>query len=148
MKGWPVVGSGLLRVLTLLGVLAGVLAMHALTTSHHTGMVMADTTGLAAVSGQGAHGEHTPVREPAPGSAGLVVPGPQVASADGEHAMGELCVAILTALILLLLPSFRRPFAMTAGGIRRSLPPRLTALLGRSPPWTAPSLSKLCVLRT
>jgi len=69
-------------------------------------------------------------------------------SADGGHAMGELCVAILTALVLLLAAALRRPCAVMPVGLRRPVPRRVAALLGRSPPWTAPSLSKLCVLRT
>lgn len=72
------------------------------------------------------------------------------ASGNDEHrsAMGDVCLAMLVALLLALLVALaRRSVAVTyparpVGGLVA-----MTAT-GPSPPWMCPTLSKLCILRT
>ncbi|GAB3930242.1 hypothetical protein GCM10029976_031580 [Kribbella albertanoniae] len=166
--------SGLTRRLTLLGVLAGVFAMHALTMNHDPAMAGMDSiasmtssgaghtsaaTGVAAVADNGgAPSGHVRMSDQVTAEMAAVT---EFASASnlmvsahsnaGSHQMSDVCVAVLAAslalvglaLMLCWLRSAR--FAPWAWQL---LPLQLSPLSGRSPPWLAPSLSKLCVLRT
>lgn len=146
MNNRGVVVSGLVRALTAVWLLGGVLAMHALTVNHDSAM-MAMPAASVVMSSAGAHDEmpvHVtvePDRAPA---------GPTLASTGGHH-LGEVCVAVLAVSLMLL------GLALTCAWLRSArsapwlpgvLPVQLSLLPGRSPPWLTPSLSKLCVLRT
>jgi hypothetical protein len=163
MRKWPTLNSGPLRVVLLLGVLAGVLAMHALTVNHHAGMAVTEGRGAAVISPepQSSHGSHHNGADAIPAwsrptavaatslltflhgaEAGVV----QFVPAEPASGMGDLCVAVLAGLVLLILPALRRGIPGSLGhGLLSGL--RRTVLSGRSPPWSTPSLSKLCVLR-
>jgi hypothetical protein len=133
--------SGLVRALVLFGVLAGVFAMHALTMNHDA--AMATMSGMSAAEAS----------VEMPGQAvttPLKVAAPKDQSASGQQ-MGTMCLAVLAASLLLLglalLLGWLRS-ARFAPWLRQARPVHLSLLHGRSPPCLAPSLSKLCVLRT
>jgi hypothetical protein len=165
--------SGLARVLMLICVLAGVLAMHALTMNHdptmatmttvaspaaapihgdiHSTAHSGHTSGSASGAGMSAAAMTVETARPAVGSqwfSKLAVLKYQSASG---HQMVAMCLAILATSLLLV------GLALMLGWLRSArfapwsgqVPPvHLSPLLERSPPWLAPSLSKLCVLRT
>ncbi|HEY0692369.1 MAG TPA: DUF6153 family protein [Kribbella sp.] len=153
--------SGLTRALAVLGVLAGVFAMHGLTGNHDAAMADPHLGSASSAAGPAADHRMGPVDEM--GSSSPVGPmgglGEKAAvssaathvafiPASDEHVMAGACVAVLTGLVLLLtlLLGLRsllawRPVQLTAPAVH----PMLTE---RSPPWLVPSLSKLCVLRT
>ncbi|NIK58555.1 DUF6153 family protein [Kribbella shirazensis] len=127
-------GSRVIRLLLHVCVLAGVLGMHALTMNHDVATVQSSM-----------HGEHAgvsgvPVHDPA---------GPPTYLETAPEPMGSMCVAFLGAVTLIGLALYliwqrsARPAPWAT--LVRVVP---SAVLGRSPPWLAPSLSKLCVLRT
>ncbi len=143
------------RVLTMAAVLAGVFAMHALT-SHHgpaiAGSVASDRAAAHAIEG---HGEHGGVMVPA----GDCCDGSGAATAaPAEHQLmpGALvpdmatCVAVLAGSLLALVLAL---IALHGTGRRGRLvwrPPVAAVALsgGRPPPRPAPSLTELCILRT
>ncbi|MFK4088855.1 DUF6153 family protein [Kribbella sp. NPDC020789] len=122
------VRRGLTRLLLVVLLLAGVFAMHALTGNHNP--AMADRMPAA----------HSMVTSDSP----VVEPGH-----DGHlHAMGEVCLAVLAALLFgLLVTLVRRSFTL-AHPIPPTDPVSTVVVAEPSPPWRQPSLSKLCVLRT
>ncbi|HEY0473497.1 MAG TPA: DUF6153 family protein [Kribbella sp.] len=127
--------SGLTRVLAVLGVLAGVFAMHGLTGNHDVTMVGPH---LSASTTEANHATDHPA---AAQSAVISVD-------EHQHAMTGACVAILTALVLLLALSLGLRSLSAWRAVQPTAPADRSALTGRSPPWLVPSLSKLCVLRT
>jgi hypothetical protein len=166
------VSGALLRVLGVLGLVAGVFAMHGLTAHHE--IAMAGMHAPAAAQAATMSAAHMSASPPAGDAAGSVqaevvsvaaVPQAMhqvampvalvdgfervvVTPSGGRPGMVGACVAVLTGLLLLL---------ALALGLRSLLAWRLVVLLApverlvlseRSPPWLAPSLSKLCVLRT
>ena len=154
--------SGPTRALAILGVLAGVFAMHGLTGNHDAAMASPHMRAASSAAGPAADHRMGPVDETGSSSpAGPTgVLGDEAAAtsrgarhvalipAGDEHVMAGACVAVLTGLVLLLtlLLGLRsllawRPVQLPAPAVR----PMLTE---RSPPWLVPSLSKLCVLRT
>ncbi|WP_246486920.1 DUF6153 family protein [Kribbella qitaiheensis] len=144
-----VLRSGLTRILTVVGVLAGVLAMHGLTSNHDAempGMAAAPTTS----SGHRATGDPTMAAGHDDAlSAGFTTEEPKARGADAGHGMAGACVAVLTlSLLLLALAAGSRWRRIRQRG-HRGLPLAWRPVPdGRPPPWLAPSLSKLCVLRT
>jgi hypothetical protein len=152
--------SGPTRALAVLGVLAGVFAMHGLTGNHDA--AMADPHMGAASSAAGPAADHRmgPVDETGSPSPARPMGGlsDQAATssaathvafipAGDEHVMAGACVAVLTGLVLLLtlLLGLRSLLAWRPVQLTPAVRPMLTE---RSPPWLVPSLSKLCVLRT
>jgi hypothetical protein len=153
--------SGPTRVLAVLGVLAGVFAMHGLTGNHDAAMAGPHMRAASSAAGPAAGHRMGPVDETGSSSPAGPMGGlgdeaamPSAATkvafipASDEHVMAGACVAVLTGLVLLLtlLLGLRsllawRPVQLPAPAVR----PMLTE---RSPPWLVPSLSKLCVLRT
>jgi hypothetical protein len=163
------VSGALLRVLGVLGLVAGVFAMHGLTAHHEIAMAgMHAPAAAQAAAMPAAHmSESPPAGDAAEAEVVSVAAVPQamhqvampvalvdgfervvVTPSGGRHGMVGACVAVLTGLLLLL---------ALALGLRSLLAWRLVVLLApverlvlseRSPPWLAPSLSKLCVLRT
>ena len=127
--------SGLTRVLAVLGVLAGVFAMHGLTGDHDVTMV---DPHLSASSTEATRASEHPA---AAQSAVITID-------EHQHAMAGACLAILTALVLLLALSLGLRSLLAWRAVQRTAPADRSALTGRSPPWLVPSLSKLCVLRT
>ncbi|MFC0626342.1 DUF6153 family protein [Kribbella deserti] len=145
--------SGLLKALITVCLLAGVFAMHGLTSNHNVAMpvplsaapVSPDVTVVAhdhhaAVV---ADGHHVAAVAVADGKRGV-----EVVPAGHEHVMGDVCLAMLTllALAIVALLAWRslrvfHPAQMVPVATRRIAP-------GPAPPWLQPSLSKLCVLRT
>jgi hypothetical protein len=145
MNNRGVVVSGLVRALASAWLLGGVLAMHALTMDHDPAMMaMSETSAtmspVHAPSEMPDHASGLP-KGSAPTDASYV--------GAGSHQMGELCVAVLagSVLLLVLVLAWLRSGRSTPWSFRLFLV-RPSPLLGRSPPWLAPSLSKLCVLRT
>ncbi|TDD48564.1 hypothetical protein E1263_33205 [Kribbella antibiotica] len=122
------VRRGPARLLVVVLLLAGVFAMHALTGSHNSAMAEHVPSAHVMVVGD------APMLEPAE---------------DGHlHAMGEMCLAVLAALLMALVVMLvRRSFAPA-----HPVPPTgavvPVVVAEPSPPWRQPSLSKLCVLRT
>jgi len=173
VKNRGAVISGLARALMLVCVLAGVLAMHALTMNHDPRMATLTTVASPAAGvipgdiESTAHSGHTSrsptdagmsaaavtvgMAKPAPGSQWFSKLAVLKYQSAGGHQMAAMCLAILSTSLLLVglalmlgwLRSAR--FAPWAQQVR---PVHLSPLLERSPPWLAPSLSKLCVLRT
>jgi hypothetical protein len=119
-------GARLLRLLGVLTVVAGVFAMHGLTSDHDAVMAVPQ----------------------APMVMNHAQPdGPQVAPVDEMHAMGGACLAVLTGLVLLL----ALLLGLRSLLVWRAVPmPSMAARLvsgERSPPRLGPSLSSLGVLR-
>lgn len=161
---------GLLRALALLAVLTGVFTMHALTANHHSAMsVMSSAQGMdsenpyqggsfgtarmadpmpgpeapAALSANALGALHGVTTQVGPAQVGAVV-GPR----PNAHSTASVCLAVLSATLLLLgIALAWRWAAWVVGAPLRSRTRRVALWLGRSPPWLAPSLSKLCVLR-
>ena len=152
--------SGLIRVLAVLAVLAGVFAMHGLTGNHDTTMAGAHVNAASPVAAPSENHPVSPVShsDPSPAEVMNVASGKAVVmptatqtafvAADGRHAMAGACVAVLTGLILLLalLLGIRSLLAWR----RVQLPAAAArpALTGLPPPWLVVSPSKLCVSRT
>ncbi|MFF0264039.1 DUF6153 family protein [Kribbella sp. NPDC004536] len=119
----PNCGARLLRVLGVLTVVAGVFAMHGLTSHHDAAMAMPGTSMVVMEHPAGVH----------------------VMPADEMQDMGGACMAVLTGLVLLLslLLGLRSLLVWRAVGVPVY---RLTRVLGeRSPPRVV--LSSLGVLR-
>ncbi|MGC4939924.1 DUF6153 family protein [Kribbella sp. DT2] len=156
MNGWSAVfRTGLGRALAVVGVIAGVLAMHGLTSGHHPVMPDMGTVGQMAaadIAGPELHDPEVAMTV----DAGAVKATPRSGSAlDGllttstaGHLMADVCVAVLTVTLLLLaLATALRRRRIWCPVTPRSTTRRPRAV-GRPPPWTHPSPSKLCVLRT
>jgi hypothetical protein len=145
MNNRGVVVSGLVRALASAWLLGGVLAMHALTMDHDPAMMAMSET-AATVSPVQATPE---MPEHANGSPNASASTDAAYVSVGSHQMSELCVAVLAGslLLLALVLAWLRSGRSTPWSFRVFLV-RPSPLLGRSPPWLAPSLSKLCVLRT
>jgi hypothetical protein len=158
---------GPIRALIAVCLLAGVFAMHGLTGNHdaiaaltptpqpvtagpasmhqtaqqpsvHVAHRMPDIPSAAAGQLRSAPVDAVPVRD-------LTMRPAQ----DGHgHAMGEVCLAMLTALALAIAGALAsRRLRSTRPVVR--LGSRLSLIAtGPSPPWLQPTLSKLCVLRT
>lgn len=150
---------GLTRAAAAFGVLLGVFVMHGLTGDHDVTMIPPDA-GAAPSVAPGTTDSHS-VAARSHSAAPEVVALGSMASAvplraqtafvpvDGHHhAMSDVCLGMLTSLLLLLALTL----ALRSLMVWRTVP--LVARIeqpgaaGRSPPWLAPSLSKLCVLRT
>ncbi|WP_350275124.1 DUF6153 family protein [Kribbella sp. HUAS MG21] len=126
-------GSRVIRLLLHVCVLAGVLGMHALTMNHDPAMMSAGEPSAA-------HAVHGDSAEPSPSPVSLT---------RAAEPMNSMCLAILGGLLLIglaLYLSWRRSARPMPWATRVRVVP--AAVLGRSPPWLTPSLSKLCVLRT
>jgi hypothetical protein len=124
----------MLRLLGVLTVVAGVFAMHGLTSHHDTAMAVPALTMM--------HTEPaTPHATPAMRIAGPAAP--HVAPADEEHDMGGACMAVLTGLILLLALALGLRSQLVWRAV--SLPAaRARLVLGeRSPPRSVSSLGVL-----
>jgi hypothetical protein len=68
---------------------------------------------------------------------------------DGHlHAMGEVCLAMLAALLLALIVALARRSLAAAHPVQLDGTTVPVTADGPSPPWRRPTLSKLCVLRT
>ena len=141
-----------LRLLVVLPVLAGVLVMHGLTSDHDIAM--------ATMAGAGAHSPMTSMSSPhAAEHANQGTPGPDgmvaekavfstLDTAQGGHAMGPVCLGVLTVTVLALLLARARGLPRQ-GGLACALWP---ALRSPSPPPSrirgGPSLTRLCISRT
>ncbi|WP_165547276.1 DUF6153 family protein [Kribbella sindirgiensis] len=127
--------SGLGRALTVICLLAGVFAMHGLTSQHDAMLAVRHT-----LSGQVgvAHHADSPVTV---GTVGASV----VPVSDADSHSEDLCLAIMTALALALAGTAVRRLMAAASNRDFSALPGLHP--PNRPPWISPSLSKLCVLR-
>jgi len=134
----------LVRLLLVLGLLAGLVAMHGLGADHD--MAMTGAHSAASGGGPGGMAEHLPdIAHTAP-LAGLAVPADAPAQ-DHLSDMAQACVAVLAgavALLLLLLGPLRALLSRRLPIRQPRLRARGRALLLRRPP----DLSVLCVLRT
>lgn len=151
-RWWP----GLPQAAAVFGVLLGVFVMHGLTGDHDVTMVRPEA-GAVPTAASGEDGRHS-VAARSHGSAaeivalGSAVPG-VVQTAfipvdEHHHAMGDVCLGVLTSLLLLLALILAIRSLSVWRAIHLVARIELPRLAGRSPPWLAPSLSKLCVLRT
>jgi hypothetical protein len=150
--------SGLTRVLAVLGVAAGVFAMHGLTGNHDAAMAAAHmnpapraiaiptTDHHTSVQADNVHASAVPAMERLD-DAGHVINGALKPAGDG-HTMGSACIAVLTALVLLLALALALRSLLAWRRVPLIAQPARPVVTGRSPPWVVPSLSKLCVLRT
>jgi hypothetical protein len=153
--------SGPTRALAILGVLAGVFAMHGLTGNHDAAMASPHMRAASSAADPAANHHMGPVDEtgsssPAGPMGGL---GDEAATspaatkvafiqAGDEHVMAGACVAVLTGLVLLLTLLLGLRSLLAWRPVQLTAPPVRPVLTERSPPWLVPSLSKLCVLRT
>jgi hypothetical protein len=71
-----------------------------------------------------------------------------IAPAGERHGMVGACLAVLSGLLLLLALALGLRSLLAWRPVVLLAPAQRLALSERSPPWLAPSLSKLCVLRT
>lgn len=130
-------GSGLVKAVVTLCLLAGVFVMHGLTGNHDAAMAMGHPMPAAMAPAGGQHHVHEVA----------AVVEVRVGPAEDRHSMGELCLAMLTVLALAII------LALAVRSLRVSHPVHWLARVGRgvapgrSPPCVQPSLSKLCVLR-
>jgi hypothetical protein len=150
--------SRLTRVLSVLGVVAGVFVMHGLTGNHDAAMAAAHMNAapravVVPAAGHGAsQADHARATTAALaterlGDAGHVITA-VVRPAGDEHIMASACVAVLTALVLLLALALALRSLLAWRRVQLIAPSARPVVTGRSPPWVVPSLSKLCVLRT
>jgi hypothetical protein len=145
--------SGLIQALVVVGVLAGVVAMHGLTANHEATMPTTAAGHKPAADARAAghamsSGEVAPEPQSAGSQASAVL---RLTGAGDGHGMTGACVAILATTLLFLALVLALRFLRVwhpldaAIGRRRSF---RSSAAGRSPPRRAPSLSMLCVLRT
>lgn len=126
--------------------------MHALT-MHHAPVISSESPLAAVVNEAVADGPSPHASRPTDEvikSSALAIPGTAAFISAAGHEMGVLCLAVLTAALLLVLSALLSTWLRSARPTIRSLQmtsvqPRLP---GRSPPCLTPSLSKLCVMRT
>jgi hypothetical protein len=128
--------SGSTHAMAVLAVLVGVFAMHGLTGNHDVTMVEPHMSAMPITI-------HDSSRDRAVGAQNVVI-----AVDEHQHAMTGACLAILTALMLLLTLSLGLRSLLVRRAVQLATPAERPLLTGRSPPWLVPSLSKLCVLRT
>jgi hypothetical protein len=134
------------RVLVVLALLVGVVAMHSLPMPMpaHAG------PGAAAATTDDLHG-HAPAEMVAPvdpTSAGMsseMRPGP--AQPPDVHTMMHLCLAVLGALLLLVLRAVTFVVGTRSDADVVAIRVRIAALRPRPPPPTSVRLAQLCVLR-
>ena len=139
-------GALLLRLLGVLGVVAGVFAMHGLTAHHDAAMATPTHAGM----------QHSVVPEAMDHRHQVALPIALVdafdrvviAPAGEQHGMAEACMAVLTGLLLLLALVLALRNLLAWRPVLLVAPAERVVLSERSPPWLTPSLSKLCVLRT
>ncbi|MGW6200324.1 hypothetical protein ACWF0M_29555 [Kribbella sp. NPDC055110] len=137
----------MLRLLGVLTVVAGVFAMHGLTSHHDTTMAMPEPvmthTEPATPHATSPMRAADPAAPHVPPAMRVADPAaPQVAPADAEHDMGGACMAVLTGLVLLLALALGlrsllvwRAVSLPAASARfvlgeRSPPPRSVRSLG------------------
>jgi hypothetical protein len=147
--------SGVTRAVAVLGVVAGVFAMHGLTGNHDAAMAAAhlNVAPRAMVLPAGDQQMDHPV--PAPTAMILAQSAekpagekqPTIAPLAEHHSMGGACLAVLTGLVLLLTLALALRSLLAWRPVELFGPTDRPVLTGRSPPWLVPSLSKLCVLR-
>ncbi|MGW5193406.1 DUF6153 family protein [Kribbella sp. NPDC004138] len=133
--GGSVMGSGLIKALTVVCLLAGVFAMHGLTSQHDALLAARHTTagrpGIAHHAEAAGHERAQIVRIAAAG--------------DADDHPEDLCLAVMTVLALALAGVAVRRWSVVTGNRR------LAATIGVHPlswpPWVPLSLSRLCVLR-
>ena len=171
MKSWRALAPwGPIRALIVVCLLAGVFAMHGLTGSHDATVAVSHRTPLTVSTQAAMHqapwqsAHHAIVHRMSPANesataarssqaspvyAGTAVDAAIAPASHGHlHAMGDVCLAMLTALALAMVA------ALAVRGLQMTHPVVLPSLavpsIARtpSPPWLQPSLSKLCVLRT
>jgi hypothetical protein len=129
----------------------GVLGMHALmgppaAAGHAGSAVTQDSMSMVMSGAQGSAGGAAPAGKPAAYGDGAAPMGGH--SPAGGHSMLTMCLAVLGALatvVMLAAALTRRP-----GRTGRSAGARVVGALswwGPPPPWTAPSLHQLCLLR-
>jgi hypothetical protein len=154
---------GLIRALIAACLLAGVFAMHGLTGNHDAAAlthaahaaVAAPQSMHQASSGHAAHhmtdGPSATAVSLSPASYDAVtLSGITVRPAqDGHgHAMGDVCLAMLTVLALAIVAALAARSLRAGRPVVRLRAGRTPIAAGPSPPWLQRTLSKLCVLRT
>jgi hypothetical protein len=150
---------GLIRALIAACLLAGVFAMHGLTGNHDaaalTHAAHAPQSMHQESAGHAAHhvtdGPSATAVSLSPASYDAVTPsGITVGPAqDGHgHAMGDVCLAMLTVLALAIVAALAARSLRAGRPVVRLRAGRTPIPAGPSPPWLQPTLSKLCVLRT
>ena len=155
----------MLRLLGVLGIVAGVFAMHGLTGQHDAAMAIMHLPGVTQTGlTPTAPADSTPADALAGGlsqvgesAAGHSVRLP-IALVDGfdrvaigaageQHGMAGACMAVLTALLLLLALVLGLRSLLAWRSVVLLAPAERLTSTDRSPPWLAPSLSTLGVLR-
>ena len=160
---------GSVRALITVLLLAGIFTMHGLTGNHDAAMathLMPASTAAdqsAAVAPDPGHQEsavpamaHLSRIETGPATPGAqsiaVPPRPTLTIEPGHnghlHALGDVCLAMLAALLLAFILTLARHSVTVAHPIQLAGSAALVAVYGQSPPWRRPTLSKLCILRT
>jgi hypothetical protein len=146
MNAWVV----LRRALGVLALVAGVFAMHGLTADHEVAMASMHSPASAVMPAEHAPApahvmEHRVVLPIALIDAFDRV---EIAAAGEPHGMVGTCLAVLTGLLLLLALVLGLRNLLAWRPVVPLMPAQRLMLSDRAPPWLAPSLSKLCVLRT
>jgi hypothetical protein len=150
------VRSGLIKAVVTVWLLAGVFAMHGLTGNHDAAAVLThhahravaipsyDDRPAAQPPSHAAH--QLPAAHPAEAASGGVTVG--AASGGHGHGMGEFCLAMLTALALVILGALAWRSLRAAHPVVHLSREQRPVVADQWPPWAQPTLSKLCVLRT
>lgn len=135
--------SGLMKAVLVVWLLAGVFAMHGLTGNHEVAMAKTHDAQPAMPMAHESHSAAITTPDAIPTD--VTVEG----ASDGHgHAMGDVCLAMLTVLALAILGALAWRSLRAAHPVvwlRRE--PQFVAA-GPAPPWAQPTLSRLCVLRT
>lgn len=156
--------SGLIRALIAVCLLAGVFAMHGLTGNHDATAALTPAAEPAAAPTAASmhpapqlsvHAAHRRPDSP-PSAAAPLSPAPlpldgvtvQPAHNGHGHTMGDVCLAMLTALALAIAGALASHSLRTTRPVIRFRSGLTPMAMGPSPPWLQPTLSKLCVLRT
>ncbi|MFC4942051.1 DUF6153 family protein [Pseudonocardia sp. GCM10023141] len=136
------------RVLVVLALLLGVVAMHSLAMpmADEHAMPMASAAMTQDLHGHVMAGPVAPVDAVSAGMPDAMHPGP--AQSPDAHTMMHLCLAVLGALLLLTV--WVMTFVIRTRSVADAVPirVRIAALWPRPPPPTSVRLAQLCVLRT
>ncbi|MFI7065165.1 DUF6153 family protein [Kribbella sp. NPDC050124] len=131
---------GPIRALIAVFLLAGVFTMHGLTGNHDASVAMPQASRPAVVTTD--HSSHS-VPEAVSREDVTVRP-----AQDGHGHAADVCLAMLTALALAIVGALALRCLRAMRPVLRLATQLTPVVMGPSPPWLQPTLSKLCVLRT
>jgi hypothetical protein len=131
------------RAVAVLAVLAGVMAMHGLTTAHHGATAAPVVPAVLAAADVDAHA-HAPVHAPVTPAAVVDTHDCGLLCQSGEHGLAMLCVAVLLAAAAGALRVRQRTGLLP----RQTGPPRCLLPRTTAPPRSFDPVAELCTSRT